>query len=96
MKFEKILPWKQRRPKGQREEYIWWKFWQKGLENKELLREKISKYAEKFEKWEAKSQNPYAVQEKEEERQSAMTWKEKRGEQNRKHKLEREKRFWRS
>ena len=24
MKFERILPFKKRRPKGQREEYMWW------------------------------------------------------------------------
>ena len=91
MKFARILPFKQRRPKGQREEYMWWKFWQKGIENKELLRKKLPQYAEKFEQWETKSQNPYADEEKEEERQSTMTWKEKRDELNRKRKLEREK-----
>ena len=90
MKFEKILPFKKRRPFGRQEEYLWWKFWQKSFENKELLRKKHPEFAERFEEWEAKSKNPYAAQEEEEEYQSSMTDQEKLAEKNQKRKIERQ------
>ena len=33
-------------------------------QRKELIRKKLPKYAEKFEEWESKFQNPYEVEEK--------------------------------
>ena len=68
MQFVRILPFKKRRPKGQREEYMWWQFWKKSFENKELVRRKLPIYAGKFEEWEAKFQNPYENEEKEEQK----------------------------
>ena len=43
----------------------------------------------KFEEWENKSQNPYDLEEMEEERQQSMTSREKMDEKNRKCRLER-------
>ena len=40
-----------RKSKGQREEYIWWKYWKKGDEQKELLRTKLPEFGEKFDKF---------------------------------------------
>ena len=91
MQLQKILPFKKRRPYGQREEYMWWQFWKKSFDNKELLRKKLPDYAKKFEQWETKSENPFIVDEKEEERRLSMTAREKLDEKNRKRKLEREK-----
>ena len=90
MKYVKILPFKKRQPKGQREEYMWWQFWKKSFENKEIIKKRLPKYAEKFDGWERKSQNPYEKEEKEVERQLAMTTMEKRDEKNRKCRLQRE------
>ena len=90
MKYVKIIPFKKRHPKGQREEYMWWQFWKKSFENKEIMRKRLPIYAEKFEGWERRSQNPYDKEEKEEERQLAMTSMEKRDEKNRKCRLQRE------
>ena len=89
MKFERILPFKKRRPKGQREEYMWWQFWKKSYDNKELIRKKLPKYAEKFEEWEAKCQNPYEEDGEKEATRVGMTAREKIDEKNRKDKLER-------
>ena len=91
MQLQKIVPFKKRRPYGQREEYMWWQFWKKSFDNKELLRKKLPDYAKKFEQWETKSENPFIVDEKEEERRLSMTAREKLDEKNRKRKLEREK-----
>ena len=91
MRYERILPFKKRRPKGQREEYMWWQFWKTSLENKEIIRQRLPNYAKKFEGWQNKSLNPYDKEEKEEERQLAMTAMEKRDEKNRKCRLKREK-----
>ena len=90
MQLQKILPFKKRRPYGQREEYMWWQFWKKSFDNKELLRKKLPDFAKKFEEWDAKSENPFIVEEKEEERRLSMTAREKLDEKNRKRKLERE------
>ena len=70
---------------------MWWQFWKKSFDNKELLRKKLPDYAKKFEQWETKSENPFIVDEKEEERRLSMTAREKLDEKNRKRKLEREK-----
>ena len=69
---------------------MWWQFWKKGLENKELLRKKLPVFAKRFEKREAKSENPLEIEEKEEEKKASMTLREKLDEKNRKSKLERE------
>ena len=69
---------------------MWWQFWKKGLENKELLRKKLPVFAKRFEEWEAKSENPLEIEEKEEEKKASMTIREKLDEKNRKSKLERE------
>ena len=54
------------------------------------MRKRLPIYAEKFEGWERRSQNPYDKEEKEEERQLSMTSMEKRDEKNRKCRLQRE------
>ena len=59
MQFVPIFPFKSRRKsKGHREEYIWWKFWKTGNENKELLRTKLPEIGAKFDLWDSKSKNP--------------------------------------
>ena len=90
MQLERIQPFKKRGAYGQREEYMWWKFWKKGFGNKELLRKKLPEFAKRFEEWKAKSENPFNVEEKEEEKRASMTFREKLDEKNRKSKLARE------
>ena len=90
MKLERILPFKKRNPYGQSEEFMWWKFWKKNTENRKLLKKLLPDYHKKFKGWEAKSENPFSIEEKEEEKRATMTVREKLDEKNRKRKLERE------
>ena len=90
MKLERILPFKKRNPYGQSEEYMWWKFWKKNTENRKLLKKLLPDYHKKFKGWEAKSENPFSIEEKEEEKRATMTVREKLDEKNSKRKLERE------
>ena len=83
MKLLPILPFKSRRKsKGQKKEYILWKFWKKGSEYKEILWDRVPKYATKFDKWDLESQNPYQDEEDKEEKWEAMTKCEKKYEKN--------------
>lgn len=71
-----------RKSKGQREEYIWWKYWKKGDEQKELIRAKLPKFGEQFDMWDSKSQNPYKLDEEKEEKWNALSHQEKLSEKN--------------
>ena len=56
MQLMPFMPLKSRRKsKGQREEYLWWKFWKKGTEYEELIRTKLPEYGAKFAMWVSKS-----------------------------------------
>ena len=83
MQFLPMIPFKSRRKsKGQRKEYMWWQFWKKGDENKELLRTKLPKYGTRFDQWDSKSENPYKMDEEKEEKWNAMSHCEKMHEKN--------------
>ena len=55
-----------------------------------LLKKLLPDYHKKFKGWEAKSENPFSIEEKEEEKRATMTVREKLDEKNSKRKLERE------
>ena len=83
MQLMPFMPLKSRRQsKGQREEYLWWKFWKMGKEYEELIRTKLPEYGEKFAMWVSKSQNPYKVEEEKEEKLNSMSLREKMDERN--------------
>ena len=83
MQFLPMIPFKSRRKsKGQRKEYMWWQFWKKGDENKELLRTKLPKFGTKFDQWDSKSENPYKMDEEKEEKWNGMSHCEKMHEKN--------------
>ena len=42
------MKFKVRRTKGESEEYLWWKFWNKGDNNKEIILKKLPQLATKF------------------------------------------------
>ena len=84
MQYVPILPFKTRRRKGAREEYMWWQLWKESQESKDLIRAKLPDFAERFSEWEQKAQNPYKDEEEEEERQKSMSTTEKNEERNRK------------
>ena len=42
-----LMKFKVRRAKGEGEEYLWWKYWNKGDSNKEILSMKLPKYSAK-------------------------------------------------
>ena len=53
-----IMKFKVRRTKGDGEEDLWWKFWQKGNGNKEILLNKLPEMAAKFQEWEKAGKGP--------------------------------------
>ena len=78
MQFLPFQPLKSRRKsKGHREEYMWWKYWKKGDEEKELIRIKLPEFGELFSMWDSKSQNPYEADEEKEEKWNALSHQEK-------------------
>ena len=83
MKILPIVPFKSRqKSKGQKKEYLLWKYWKKGNEHKEILRDRLPKYATRFDTWDLESQNPYQDEEDKEEKWDAMTKCEKKYEKN--------------
>ena len=54
-----IMKFKVRRTKGEGEEYLWWKFWNKGDKNKEILRTKLPEFSSKFQEWDQAGKGPY-------------------------------------
>ena len=54
-----IMKFKVRRTKGEKEEYLWWKFWNKGDSNKEILSKKLPQVAAKFQEWVQAGKSPY-------------------------------------
>lgn len=53
-----IMKFKARRTKGDGEEDLWWKFWKKGNENREILLNKLPEIAAKFQEWETAGKGP--------------------------------------
>ena len=54
-----VMKFKVRRSKGEGEEYLWWKFWNKGDSNKEILTKKLPEFAAKFQDWDQDGKGPY-------------------------------------
>ena len=44
-----VMKFKARRAKGESEKHLWWKFWNKGDMNKEILKTKLPVFSAKFE-----------------------------------------------
>ena len=59
MDYVKIIPFKARGLTKCTEDFLWWQYWKKGEENKEILRRKLPDYAEIFTDWDSKKENPY-------------------------------------
>ena len=54
-----LMKFKVRRAKGEGEEYLWWKYWNKGDSNKEILTMKLPQFSAKFQEWEKAGKSPY-------------------------------------
>ena len=54
-----LMKFKVRRAKGEGEEYLWWKYWNKGDSNKEILSMKLPQFSAKFQEWEKAGKSPY-------------------------------------
>ena len=54
-----VMKFKARREKGESEEHLWWKFWNKGDMNKEILKTKLPVFSTKFEQWNQDGKSPY-------------------------------------
>ena len=54
-----LRKFKVRRAKGESEEYLWWKYWNKGESNKEILFKKLPLVAAKFQEWVKAGKSPY-------------------------------------
>ena len=54
-----VRKFKVRRTKGESEEYLWWKYWNKGDSNKEIVSKKLPQVAAKFQEWVQSGKSPY-------------------------------------
>ena len=54
-----LMKFKVRRAKGEGEEYMWWKYWNKGGSNKDILTKKLPKLSAKFQDWDQSGKSPY-------------------------------------
>ena len=54
-----LMKFKVRRTKGEGEEYLWWKFWNKGDSNKTILSKKLPQLSAKFQEWDNCGKSPY-------------------------------------
>ena len=53
------MKFKVRRTKGEGEEYLWWKFWNKWDSSKEILTKNLPEFAAKFQDWDQDGKGPY-------------------------------------
>ena len=54
-----LMKFKVRRAKGEGEEYLWWKYWNKGSSNKEIFTKKLPMLSAKFQEWDQSGKSPY-------------------------------------